>query len=350
MSQHSKNGIILMNLGSPDSTKIKDVTRYLHEFLMDGKVIDMPYLLRFLLVKGIIVPARVKNSAAAYRTIWSEEGSPLIAITKKLQEAVATATGKPVTIAMRYGNPNPQDAYEKLIQMNPEMEEAILVPLYPHYAMSSYETAVDYMKEIHKKNKYRFQLKIIKPYYNHPEYINALAESIKPYISEPYDKIVFSYHGIPERHLRHTDPGKNHCLQSADCCSKNSPAHAYCYKHQLITTTRLVTQQLGLTPDKFEISFQSRLGKGWLKPFTDKRLEALPREGIKNVVIVCPAFVSDCLETLEEIEERGKESFLQAGGEKFKMVPCLNVSPLWVQAISKWTKEIENGNTALLLS
>jgi len=335
----AKRGIVLMNLGSPDSTEVKDVKRYLDEFLMDERVIDKPYFLRLLLVKGLITPTRAAKSAEAYKTIWWKEGSPLIELTKQLQKAVQHNFEEPVEIAMRYGNPSPKAAYDKLMKEHPGIEEVVLFPLYPHYAMSSYETAVEYMKEVHKKYNYPFRLSIVEPYYNNIDYIKALAESIKPYIQKSYDHILFSYHGIPGRHVIKTDVTHNHCLKSANCCDVASPAHAYCYRHQVFTTTRLVTEQLNIPKEKYSISFQSRLGKGWLEPFTDIRLEEMPKEGIKNLLILCPAFVSDCLETLEEIAERGKETFMHAGGEQYEMIPCMNVQPAWVQTVSGMIKE-----------
>ncbi len=322
-----------MNLGSPDSTSVKDVRKYLNQFLMDERVIDMPYISRALLVRGIIVPFRAPKSAEAYKTIWTKEGSPLVVLTKQLQEAVQKKFDEPVEIAMRYGNPDPKLAFDNLLKKVPDLEEVILFPLYPHYAMSSYESAVEYMYQVHKENKYSFKLKTIPAYYNDANYINALAESIKPYLQQEYDQILFSYHGIPERHVRKTDTTKCHCLQVNDCCNTPSPAHATCYRHQVFTTTQLVTDKLNIPEEKVGLSFQSRLGKGWLQPFTDIRLEDLPNEGVKKLLIICPAFVSDCLETLEEIAERGKESFMRAGGETYTMIPCLNTNALWVDTI-----------------
>ena len=350
MQKTIKRGIILMNLGSPDSTAVKDVRKYLNEFLMDGKVIDIPYIARLLLVRGIIVPFRAPKSAEAYRTIWTDKGSPLIENTKQLQKAVQERLNEPVLIAMRYGNPSPKSAYDELLKQHPDIEEVILFPLYPHYAMSSYETAVDYMKEIHKKYEYPFKLTTIKPYYNNELYINALAENMKPYLQDDYDQILFSYHGIPGRHVKKSDTTKSHCLQVNDCCNVNSAAHATCYRHQVFTTTKLVTQQLNIPKEKYSISFQSRLGKGWLEPFTDICLGEMPKKGIKKLLIICPAFVSDCLETLEEIEERGKEIFMNAGGESYKMIPCLNTHPLWVDTIATFINEYNNGNTEMLLA
>lgn len=339
----SKRGIVLVNLGSPDSTEVKDVRRYLNEFLMDERVIDMPYILRSLLVRGFIVPLRAPKSAEAYKSIWWKEGSPLIVLSKQLQDAVQTQFDEPVEIAMRYGNPSPKEAYDKLMQRSPGLEEVIMFPLYPHYAMSSYETAVIYMEEIHKKHNYPFKLKTIPPFYNNTDYINALAESIRPYVQDNnYDKILFSYHGIPERHVIKCDSTKNHCLKVNDCCHVASPAHETCYRHQTIVTTELTSSILGLPKEKVEQTFQSRLGRDqWLLPYTAKRLTELPNEGIKKLLVTCPAFISDCLETLEEMAEEGKEIFLHAGGESFTLIPCLNTHPLWINAVVKWIKEKE---------
>ncbi len=323
-----------MNLGSPDSTETKDVARYLREFLMDERVIDIPYLLRLLLIKGIIVPFRAPKSAHAYQSIWTDEGSPLIVLTKQLQAAVQPHFDMPVEIAMRYGNPTPQTAYENLLKRMPDVEEVILFPLYPHYAMSSYETAVEYMKEVHRKKGYSFSLSVIEPFYNDEEYIHALAQSIKPYSDEPFDKILFSFHGIPERHVRKTDPTHQHCLKVNDCCHVASPAHAFCYRHQTLMTAELVSNQLNIPKEKWEQTFQSRLGRDqWLLPYTAVRLTELPNEGIKKLLVVCPAFISDCLETLEEMAIEGRDIFLAAGGESFTAIPCLNVNPLWVNAL-----------------
>jgi ferrochelatase len=346
-----KRGIILMNLGSPESTEVKHVKRYLNEFLMDKRVIDYPYLFRLLLVKGIIVPFRASKSATAYKSIWTKEGSPLIVLTQQLQKALAQQLSEPVVVAMRYGNPTPATAYNELLKESPDLDEVVLMPLYPHYAMSSYETAVEHMKEVYHKNGYLFKLTTIKPYYNNGDYISALSESIQPYLQTNYDKLLFSYHGVPERHIIKGDITGNHCLQSPDCCQKPSAAHQFCYRHQCFRTTDLVTTALHIPQSKFELSFQSRLGRDkWLTPYTAQRLSELPKEGVKKLLVACPAFVSDCLETLEEIAEQGRETFLHAGGESFTMIPCLNVHPLWVGTIAKWIKQYSNGNNEMILS
>ncbi|MDE3236701.1 MAG: ferrochelatase [Bacteroidota bacterium] len=334
MISTATKAILLMNLGSPDSTEVKDVRKYLNEFLMDEKVIDIPYLVRSLLVRGIIVPFRSPKSAAAYKSIWTKEGSPLIVLTKQLQQALQQVTTDPIEICMRYGTPSPSEAFNKLKNEYPSLQEVILFPLYPHYAMSSYETAVEYAQLIHKMHNYPFKLTTIPPYYDDASYIHALTESIRPYLDQPFDKLLFSYHGVPERHIKKGDITKCHCLQVEDCCNKPSPAHEQCYRHQTFVTTQLVQKTLGLPSEKVEQTFQSRLGRDkWLTPYTAQRLAELPKEGVKKLLIACPAFVSDCLETLEEIAEEGKEIFLHAGGESFTMIPCLNTHPLWVNAI-----------------
>jgi len=349
MIQKGKRAVLLMNLGSPDSTSTRDLQTYLMEFLMDKRVIDYPWLFRKILVGGIIVPFRAAKSAEAYKTIWTSEGSPLIVLTRQLKEALQGQIDEPVEISMRYGNPAVEEAYRLLLQRVPGLEEVIAVPLYPHYAMASYETAVEYAQEVYRKKNYKFRLNFIRPFYNESHYLQALSEHIRPYLREPYDHILFSYHGIPARHIHKSDPTRHHCLYSADCCDVASPAHATCYRHQCFATTKEMVRLLSIPDGKYSNSFQSRLGKGWLEPFTDIRLEEMPKEGIKNLLIICPAFVSDCLETLEEIAIRGKETFLGAGGEKYAMIPCLNIDPLWVTALAGWVREIAAGNKTMIL-
>jgi len=346
----AKKAVILMNLGSPDSTDVKDVRKYLKEFLMDERVIDVPYAVRFILINGIIVPFRAPKSAEAYKSVWTKEGSPLVSFTKQLQKALQLKVSQPVEVAMRYGNPTPQQAFDNLQKNNPDLEEVLAIPLYPHYAMSSFETAVESAKEVHQKNNYPFKLDFLKPFYNEPHYINALAENIRPYLQNQHDHILFSYHGVPGRHIRKSDTTGSHCLATPNCCDVASPAHAHCYRHQVFTTTRLVMEKLNIPTDQYSISFQSRLGKGWLQPFTDIRLLKMPKEGIKKLLILCPAFVSDCLETLEEIDMRGKEEFLKAGGETFTMIPCLNTNAQWVDVIKNWVNEYAEGSVEMLLS
>lgn len=330
----AKVGLVLMNLGSPDSTKVPDVRKYLNEFLMDERVIDKPFLTRLVLVKGIISPFRAPKSAHAYEQIWWQEGSPLIVLTEQLKEKLAPRINMPIAISMRYGNPTPTAAYEELLKTNPDLEEVVLLPLYPHYAMSSYETAVEHMRTALEKGKYSFKLKVIPPFYNHPTYISALAESMKPHLEEDFDSLLFSYHGIPERHILKSDPTGSHCMQVENCCYKSSSSHKTCYRHQVTMTSELVAKKLGLKKSQWQQSYQSRLGRDpWLLPSTQTVLPEMPANGVKKVVVVCPSFISDCLETLEEIDMAGREAFLQNGGVSYKYIPCLNTHDALIDTI-----------------
>jgi len=343
-----KSGIVLMNLGSPASPATGDVRRYLQEFLMDERVIDMPYFSRLLLVNLIIAPFRAPKSAKLYKEIWTTEGSPLIVHSNQLRDRLLELLNDCVIVtAMRYGQPSVHHAFSQLEAAG--VTDVLLLPLYPHFAMSSYETAVaDAMDDYHK-NEYRFGVKTMKPYYNNSGFLHALSTSIRPYLNSSYDHVLFSYHGIPERHVRKSDPTGSHCLQSADCCTTASTAHATCYRHQCFYTTKMVARQLELKEGSFSSSFQSRLGRDpWLQPYTAPLLSTLPGKGIKKLVVICPAFSADCLETLEEMDVEGKQLFLDAGGESFTRVPCLNTQDLWVDTIYGWIQDIRSGNQELI--
>lgn len=332
-----------MNLGSPDSTSVKDLRKYLNEFLMDERVIDVPKWWRTILVKGIIVPLRAPKSAEAYRSIWTKEGSPLIVLTNQLKEALQKETDLPVEVCMRYGNPTPKLAMDNLKKKYPSLKEVILVPLYPHYAWSSYETAVEYAKEIYKQEGYSFKLSIVPPFYKDETYIDALADSMRPYTQQEFDLFVFSYHGIPERHITKRHAPGAHDVHSVDSCCTDAAIQEVCYRHQVITTTQLVAQKLGLPREKYTLSFQSRLGRDpWLQPYTAKKLAEWPKEGYKKILLACPAFVSDCLETLEEMGEEGREIFKEAGGESFTLIPCMNTNAKWVSGILTLVEKAEN--------
>ncbi len=338
----SKTAILLMNLGSPESPTTKDLKPYLTEFLMDKRVIDVNALLRTFLVKGIIVPFRSPKSAEKYKTIWTKEGSPLVVLTRQVTALVQQQVTEPVYYCMRYGNPTTESVLAKIHAENADLQNIVVLPMYPHYAMSSYETGAVQVTEIHAAKKYASQLLIVPAFYNDPSYIHALSTSMKPFLEKEYDHVLFSYHGIPERHVKKTDCTKSHCLKTADCCNVPSAAHDFCYRHQVIETSDLVANELGIAKNKYSFSFQSRLGRDeWLKPYTVKQLEDFPKQGIKKLVIACPAFVSDCLETLEEIAEEGKEIFMKAGGESFTLVPCLNTNPLWIKTIVELCNKAE---------
>jgi len=332
-------GLLLLNLGSPDSFSVPDVKKYLQEFLMDERVIDAPYLVRSVIVKGFILPFRPKRSAHAYEKVWTKDGSPLIAITESFKKEIEQLVDMPVAIAMRYGNPTPQKAIEELTKKSPGLKKLYVAPLYPHYAMSSYETAIKHVLNQIKDRKEKFEVKVLKPFYKEENYINSLVESIRPYLG---GHVLFSYHGLPVRHLKKSDCTGEHCYAKSDCCDIASKAWETCYKHQVTTTSRLVAQKLNLSPGQYSISFQSRLGRDeWIKPFTAEVLETYPSQGIKDLVVVCPAFVADCLETLEEIAMGGKEIFMNAGGESFTVVPCLNTSKPSIDTFASWCNERE---------
>jgi len=334
----NNKGLIIINLGSPDSYKVKDVRKYLKEFLMDERVIDIPSVLRQMIVKGFIVPFRAPKSAKAYQSVWTERGSPLKVITEDFANQVQNNLEMPITIAMRYGNPSPEDALKDLERRTENLEEILIAPLYPHYAMSSYETALIHITSHIQSLRKDIKLRILKPFYNEPAYISSLAESIKPYLAQnDFDAYLFSYHGLPIRHLKKSDTTNNHCYATKSCCETKSMAWDTCYKHQVKTTTKLVTEKLNLDSKKVIVSFQSRLGSDkWIQPFTDKELEELPKRGVKKLMVLCPAFVADCLETLEEMDDRGKETFMSNGGEVFVRVPCLNASPNWINTFTAY--------------
>jgi len=332
-------GVLLVNLGSPKSPTAKDVKPYLDEFLMDKYVIDVPYLLRALLVRGIILRKRPEESAHAYAKIWWEDGSPLIVISKRVHEKVKKEVKVPVALAMRYGQPSIETGLQELADKG--VTEVMLFPLYPQYAMASTLTILVLAEEIRKKKFPQMTFTDVHAFYNKPDYITALANSIKSGLeSFEYDHLLFSYHGIPERHIRKTDVTKSHCKIDGSCCVTESAAHAFCYRHQCYETTRLVVEKLGLPKDKYSLTFQSRLaGDKWLEPYTDIEINKMPAKGIKNLAVVTPAFVSDCLETLEEIAMRAKEDFEANGGEEFLAIPCLNDGDEWIGVLANWINE-----------
>ena len=323
-----------INLGSPDSPDVSDVRRYLAEFLMDPFVIDVPFILRVMIVYLTILPSRPKASAEAYHSVWTEEGSPLLVNSNKFLHQVSTRLEYPSYLAMRYGNPSIPSVLEAIREQNPNLKKLVMIPLYPHYAMASTKT-VEVMVEREVSRLWEsLDLVTIKHFYNHPSYIDALASSMRPYLETNFQHLLFSYHGLPERHLKKTDPTGKWCLSRPDCCAVSHEAHDTCYRHQCYETTRLVTEKLGLTSDQFSVAFQSRLGRDpWIKPFTDEVLITLAQKGVKHLHVVCPAFVSDCLETTIEIGEEYAHIFKENGGEKVQLVESLNDSDKWIECL-----------------
>jgi len=328
----SKKGILLVNLGSPDSPSVPDVRRYFREFLMDGRVLDTPWPIRFGIVHFAILPSRPKQSAHAYQLIWTPAGSPLIVTSKKVQAELQRRLPMPVELAMRYQNPSIAHALGNLRDHG--IEDCLVIPLFPHYAMSSYETTVVRVQEVQAKIAPELSLRVQPPFYDHPDYVRALVGSAAEYLIQDYDHLLFSFHGIPERHLRKSDPTGTHCLARPNCCTGESPAHATCYRAQCFKTVAAFVKLAGV--QNYSVSFQSRLGRDpWLKPYTDLELPRLASVGVKKLLVICPAFVSDCLETIEEIRIRGRETFLAAGGQDLRQIPCLNDHPLWLDTLER---------------
>ena len=321
-------GILLINLGSPKKLELNSVKSYLKEFLSDDLVIDLPKPIQKFLVNFIIVPTRSKNTLEAYRTIWTKEGSPLIQNTQSIANALAEESQKPVAYAMRYQEPSISEALKELTIKG--CDSIKVLPLYPHYAMATSLTTINEVKEIVSKEYPQIEVSFISSFHDGDGYINSLSKKIDQYFTDEFDYLLFSYHGIPERHIKKTDPTKSHCLKESNCCSLDSSAKPFCYKAQVLETSRLCAEKLKLDKHRWGVSFQSRIGPGWLKPFSDIALEELPGKGKKKIAVVCPSFVADNLETLEEMEIRGKETFMKAGGETFTYIPCLNSDDSWI--------------------
>ena len=333
-------GVLLVNLGSPDSTDTNDVRDYLDEFLMDERVIDLPKWFRTFLVKGIILKTRPKKSAKAYRKIWWKEGSPLIVLSEHLQDKVQKKVNVPVALAMRYGNPSIKKGLEDLKAQG--VNEVLLVPLYPQFAMATTETILVLAEQLQKVHFPEMELTALPPFYNHPDYIRVLATSIQEALQgKNWEHLLFSYHGVPERHIRKSDVTKSHCKMDGKCCFTDSPAHAYCYRHQCEMTTQKVADYLELKEGSYSSSFQSRVSilGSWLKPYTDKTVEEFAKKGTQELAIATPAFVSDCLETLEEIGMEAAEDFEDNGGKKLHVIPCINDREDWVNVLSRWIDE-----------
>jgi ferrochelatase len=335
-------GVLLVNLGSPESPTAKDVKPYLDEFLMDKYVIDVPFLLRALLVRGIILQTRPKKSAAAYARIWWEEGSPLVVISQRMHKKVQEKSSIPVALAMRYGTMTIEKGLQELREKG--VTEVMLLALYPQYAMASTTTIWELADELVRTKFPEMKLTKVPAFYNKPDYIQALANSIKKHLDTfEYDHLLFSYHGIPKRHIRKTDVTKSHCAIDGSCCNTPSPAHEFCYRHQCYETTKQVVKLLGIPEGKYSQTFQSRLaGDKWLTPYTDVEVNKMPEKGIKKLAVVTPAFVSDCLETLEEIAMEANEQFLHHGGKEFMAIPCMNDGDEWCGVVANWVKEFEN--------
>ena len=328
--------VLLVNLGTPRSPSVRDVRAYLNEFLMDPHVLNLPWLLRRLVVSAFILPFRPRRSAAAYASIWDDggqpNGSPLLRHTEALGEALRERCDLPCAVAMRYGEPNIADAVHGLAAKG--CEEVMLVPLFPKHADATRTTAI---KAVRGHLPAHIRLRVLPPFYDREDYVECQADLIERHLPSEWDHLLLSYHGLPEKHITQADPTGSHCLANPDCCEYPSEAHATCYRHQCYATATALTARLGLDAERVTVSFQSRLGHlPWLKPYTDRVLADLPGLGVRRLAVYCPSFVADNLETLEEIGIQGRETFQEAGGESLTLIPCLNASPDWVNALARW--------------
>ena len=331
----SVTGLLLCNLGTPDDPSPGSVRRYLREFLADPRVLDINPVGRWALLNLIILPLRPRKSAAAYRQIWTDRGSPLLTNSEDLTAAVRARLGHDwvVELGMRYQRPSIASALDKLRASG--ADRIVVFPLYPQYSASSTGSSVEEVFRVAARPWVTPTLSFIEPFYDDPGFIEALAERGRPILqAERPDHVLFSFHGLPERHMHKSDPTGSHCLASQSCCDRMVAANRHCYRAQCFATARALGACLGLPEGSSSVSFQSRLGRTpWIRPYTDIVLTELAAKGKKRIVVFCPAFVADCLETLEEIGIRAKRDFVAAGGEGLTLVPSLNASPAWVDAV-----------------
>jgi ferrochelatase len=330
-----KTGVLLINLGSPEAPTAAAVRPYLREFLSDPRVLDIPAPLRWLLLNAVILPTRPAKSAEAYAQVWTPDGSPLLMHSRAFTEKMVREMGDEYVVAlgMRYGNPSIPSVLDTLLKE--PLKELVVVPLYPQYASSSTGTAIEaVLRELSTRWNIP-PVRITPPFFDHPGYLDAMTENAAPRLSafRP-DHVLFSYHGLPERHIRKSEGAQGHCLKSDDsCCATLGANNAFCYRAQSFATTRFLTARLGLEPSRVSTAFQSRLGRTpWIKPYTDEVLVSLAKAGVRRLAVFSPSFVADCLETLEEMSIRGAETFIEAGGEALELIPALNSSDSWVRA------------------
>jgi protoporphyrin/coproporphyrin ferrochelatase len=338
------SGILLLNLGTPDDATPKAVGRYLNEFLMDKYVIDISSIARWILVKCIIVPIRKFKSAHAYAQVFTDEGSPLLSNTVKLFEKVKVHLAKAsparpvqVEMAMRYANPTIEKAFASFQKQG--VKDILVAPLYPQYAESTSRSSEERCQEL--AGNYGLTLKFLKPFFDDHRFVEAFAKVVEDDLATQgglasFDMLLMSFHGLPERHVKKTDSTGSHCLANKSCCDKMVAANQTCYRAHCYATARALAEKLGLSNDRYQVSFQSRLGRTpWIQPYTDEVFSELVKAGKKKIAVVCPSFVADCLETLEEVKLRGRESFIELGGEELVAIPCLNAHPQWVAGLSE---------------
>ncbi len=332
--EETSAGLLLVNLGTPESPAPKDVGRYLREFLMDPLVIDIPWLARWVLVHLLIVPRRSHSSARLYEKVWTRDGSPLLVFGRALEKAVrARLPTVTVELGMRYGNPSLAEAFLRLRLTKVALKKLVVLPMYPQYSLAATQSCEVAVRAAARRAGFAAELVFVPPFYQDTAFLDAFADRIGRSLAEaPWDKLVFSYHGLPERQVKRTAP--RHCEFSESCCATIRPENRDCYRAQCFETSRRLGALLGLATDQYLTAFQSRLGRTpWIQPHSDVLYTELPQQGVKRLVVASPSFVADCLETLEEIAIRGKESFIANGGESLRLVPSLNASPKWVDAV-----------------
>ena len=345
----SKTGLLLCNLGTPDDPSPSAVRRYLREFLSDPRVLDIHPLGRWALLNLVILPTRPRKSAAAYQLIWGRDGagagSPLLRHGLDLAAAVRARLGDgwAVELGMRYQSPSIASALDKLRAAG--ADTVVVFPLYPQYSSSSTGSSVEEVFRLAGQAWVTPSLSFVEPFYDDPEFIDAFAAQGAPVIAEQKpDHVLMSFHGLPERHMHKADTSGKHCLASAGCCDRIVEANRHCYRAQCFATARALAARLGLADGTWSVSFQSRLGRTpWIRPYTDVVLPELAVAGKKRVAVFCPAFVADCLETLEEIGIRARRDFTAAGGESLTLVPSLNASPRWIDAVVSLTRRQTGG-------
>ena len=334
-----KKGILLVNLGTPDSPEVGDVRKYLDEFLMDERVIDVNVFNRTLLVKGVIVPFRSPKTAKLYKEIWDENGSPLLYISKMQTALVQEALGEDyhVELAMRYQNPSISAALEN---MKAGLVESIrVIPLFPQYASASTGSVIQKVMEIVGKWQTIPEISFVNSFHDNKLMIETFADNARRYQPETYDHVLFSFHGLPERQLIKCDHSGQHCLKKDNCCVTLTDVNKFCYSAQSYDTARLIAAELNIPAEKYSVCFQSRLGKEpWVQPYTSDVLKELAAKGKKRLLVFCPAFVADCLETLYEISVEYHEDFKALGGEEVQLVASLNDHPKWIEAMVELAK------------
>jgi ferrochelatase len=335
-----KTGILLTNLGTPDSPNTPDVRKYLREFLMDKRVIDIPFIPRFLLVNGIIAPFRAPKSAKVYKKVWLEGGSPLKVYGFELANKVQQKLGNDyvVRLAMRYQNPSMESVFKELKGL--DLDHIIVIPLFPQYASATSGSVLEEFMRLASLDQTMPEFKLTGPFFKKDFFLNPIADRIsEEWKSGTYDQVLFSYHGLPERQIRKGDR-HNSCLME-NCCASYGPKNQLCYRAQCFETSRLLAKKAGLKESEYTTAFQSRLGKDpWIKPYTENIIKDWPKNGIKKVLALSPSFVADCLETTEEIGMEYKEVFEHAGGTTLTVLPCLNSDSEWAEGIANWVEKM----------